>query len=215
MEIGTGYGGLIRSLALIFPEFKWYGLEHPERKYLKKEVYRQLLEQLNCSLILSDITREKLPFADNFFHLVTFSEVLEHLPAEAVMPVMNEIWRVLDKGGYFIISSPNQVQLLNRIQLLRGKSILSLPTSVEYAKGTFAHIRLYTKEELVDIVSSVGFEVQQIVCKSRFLKYLKGNAFWKKIAYKLFWFFDILSRVFTDNLADTLYIVCQKPQSSS
>lgn len=207
LEVGIGYGGLIGSLARIFPDLKWYGIEHPDRRYVRENRYVAFLDDIDCQLKKVDIVRETFPFADGFFQFVTFSEILEHLPIESVYPVLQEIYRVLEKSGKLIVSSPNQAAILNRIHLLRGRSILALPVRLEYAGGTYGHIRLYTPEEFVMLASAVGFKVLKITCKDTYLKYVKSDSLIKKIVYKIFLG---LGRASVLNFGDTWFALCEK-----
>jgi ubiquinone/menaquinone biosynthesis C-methylase UbiE len=47
-----------------------------------------------------------VPFADNTFDFVVASEVLEHLKSEEMPKAIQEINRVLKKGGYFVGTVP-------------------------------------------------------------------------------------------------------------
>ncbi len=211
LEIGTGYGALILSLARLFPEFEWSGIEHPARRYTKGKEYLELFHQFDCHLKICDLTEQQLPFADNHFSFISFSEVLEHLPMEKVLFVIKEMQRVLCRGGWIIVSSPNLVSLLNRIAILRGKAIFAPPVPLEYAGGTFGHIHLYTAEEFVALCWPFGLQMRQVQYASRYLKYKQGSVFWKKVAYKICWLAEILCWPITKKLADTWYILLQKP----
>lgn len=166
LEVGGGYGYLLFSLAVLMPGIQWSAVEHPDRIYLGSEAYRRALREHNCSLTATDIIREPLPFPDGHFSLVTFSEVLEHLPVERVNFVLSEIARVVCPGGLLIASSPNQASLENRIRLLKGRSILEMPDEVDYAKGTFGHIRLYTMAEVRLAMSKRDFSLERSVLES-------------------------------------------------
>jgi 2-polyprenyl-3-methyl-5-hydroxy-6-metoxy-1,4-benzoquinol methylase len=211
LEIGTGYGALILSLAELFPNFEWIGVEHPERRYVRNHRYRELFEKSGCQLKICDISKEALPFDDNSFSLITFSEVLEHLPMEKVPFVIKEMHRVLCPGGWMIASSPNLVSLLNRIMFLMGKSIFTPPVPLDYAGGTYGHIHLYTADEFVALCKPFGLEVRQTQYKSRFLKYKRDPRFWTNLVYKICWITDLLFSPFTKKTADTWYVVLQKP----
>jgi SAM-dependent methyltransferase len=62
----------------------------------------------------ADLTLEPIPFEDGFFSFVTAFDFLEHVPRVVHTPsrsfpfvnLMNEVWRVLDKGGYFLSYTP-------------------------------------------------------------------------------------------------------------
>jgi SAM-dependent methyltransferase len=48
-----------------------------------------------------------LPFKDNSFSLVVFSEVLEHLPPGTELQALREIYRVSQPGGILLLSTPS------------------------------------------------------------------------------------------------------------
>lgn len=48
----------------------------------------------------------KLPFPDNYFDSISVVEVIEHVPAER--PVLDEVTRVLKKGGTIVITTPHE-----------------------------------------------------------------------------------------------------------
>jgi SAM-dependent methyltransferase len=110
------------------PKVHWTGVEHPGRNYFDSPDYQQVFRDFQCSLVGRDFVHEPLPFADQYFSIVTFSEVLEHLPVESVNFVLAEISRVLCPGGILIASSPNQAGLENRLRLLKGAAFSIRPT---------------------------------------------------------------------------------------
>jgi SAM-dependent methyltransferase len=166
LEIGSGYGYLLLPMALFLPNIRWTAVEHPGRAYLDQEEYGKTLCQHNCQIVAANITHERLPFSDGQFSIVTFSEVMEHLPPERLYFVLSEIGRVIRSGGIVLASSPNQASLENRLRLLRGKSILDMPDEPDCAPGVFGHIRLYTPSEMQSAMSKCGFAVEQCIIES-------------------------------------------------
>lgn len=166
LEVGCGYGYLLLPMARFLPNIRWTAVEHPDRAYLRDEDYRKTLTEYNCLLTTGDITREKLPFPDAHFTIVTFSEVIEHLAVERFNFVLSEIGRVIRPGGILLASSPNQASLENRLRLLKGKSILDLPDEFSVAKGVFGHIRLYTRAEMKIAMARHGLSLFQCVIES-------------------------------------------------
>jgi SAM-dependent methyltransferase len=187
LEIGSGYGYLLFPMAVLLPGIRWSAVDHPERNYLQYEEYLRTFREHNCSLETIDIIREPLPFPDAHFSLVTFSEVLEHLPLERVNFVLSEIARVTRPGGIFVASSPNQASLENRIRLLKGRSILDMPDEMGYAKGTFGHIRLYTVAEVNSAMSDRGFTLERSVVESNNSGY-RGDSdrSWRRRAHRMY-----------------------------
>ncbi len=166
LEVGCGYGYLLLPMAGTFPRIHWTGVEHPGRAYFSREDFRAMLRASGCDLVGLDLTSEPLPFPENHFSVVTFSETLEHLPVERVNFVLSQISRVLRPGGILIASSPNQASLENRLLLLRGKSILDLPESMSVAKDVFGHIRLYTPAEVQSYFKKFDLSQERCVLES-------------------------------------------------
>ena len=158
LEIGCGFGSLLFPMARALPNVGWTAIEHPGREYVNKAEYRAAFGKFKCELVLSDIVREPFPLPAEEFDVVTFSEVLEHLPAERLYSILREIARVTKTGGILIVSSPNLTSLENRIRLAKGKSILEMPDEMSYAAGTYGHIRLYTTAEISRAMERLGFE---------------------------------------------------------
>ena len=49
----------------------------------------------------------RLPFGDNSFDIINVMEVVEHIPADAIDAVLEEIRRVVRPGGVVLVSTPN------------------------------------------------------------------------------------------------------------
>jgi SAM-dependent methyltransferase len=160
LEVGSAFGYLLFSAAVLLPQMRWTGLDYPGRTYRHPEAYEKAYREYKCEFVAADICKAQLPFADGKFSVVTFSEVLEHLPVEQVSFVFSELARVIRPGGILIASSPNQASLENRIKLLKGKSILDMPNPIDSLGGVFGHIRLYTPEEIEATLSNMGFRLE-------------------------------------------------------
>ncbi|MFH0772176.1 MAG: class I SAM-dependent methyltransferase [Candidatus Omnitrophota bacterium] len=62
--------------------------------------------KLNARLTLIDPEAEKLPYEDNTFDYISSIGVLEYYPSrDAVISVLNELYRVLRPGGKMIVST--------------------------------------------------------------------------------------------------------------
>lgn len=96
---------------------------HQENDVVGIDVDRNALKEFEKRLGLPshwvDVDSEPLPFDDEQFDLVVFSEVMEHLrfPQKALA----EIARVLKTGGRLVGSVPNAFRLRNRLKFLLGK----------------------------------------------------------------------------------------------
>lgn len=92
-----------------------------------------------------DIEKGEMPFQDDYFDVVIFAEVLEHLLASPPK-ILREIRRTLVPHGKLTISVPNIAALYQRIRLLIGMSPLSV-----------GHFHEYTMRELVGMLEGCGF----------------------------------------------------------
>jgi SAM-dependent methyltransferase len=187
LEVGSGFGYLLFPMAALLPRIEWTGVDHPGRKYRHPEAYEKAFREHNCRFIATDICKEPLPFADGRFAIVTFSEVLEHLPVERVNFVLSEIARVIRPGGVLVASSPNQASLENRLKLLKGKSILDLPNEVDSAKGVFGHIRLYTPGEMEATLLRLGLRLERSEMETNNSGYRGASPkTWQRRLYRLY-----------------------------
>src|SRR5208282_3314956 len=90
LEVGSGYGYLLLPMASLFSNIRWSAIDHPGPLYATRQKYRSTFRDHNCELVIADLTREALPFPDGHFSVVTFSEVLGHLPPERLSAVVSE-----------------------------------------------------------------------------------------------------------------------------
>jgi SAM-dependent methyltransferase len=109
-----------------------------------------------------DLAREPLPFADNSFDFVTYTDVIEH-HAFSPKRVLAEIHRVLSPGGRVIIATPNHASIYNRIKLFFGGSVND---EFEYFFNTTAdaeiypgHHREFTRAEIKSALERTDFRV--------------------------------------------------------
>ena len=120
---------------------------HSENDVIGVDVDRNALLEFEKRLGLKskwvDVDSEQLPFDDNHFDTVVFSEVMEHLrfPQKALC----EIARVLTENGTLIGSVPNAFRMRNRWKFLLGKPFESDPS----------HLRSYSHETLKGELSKV------------------------------------------------------------
>lgn len=73
-----------------------------------KNQYSSLLEIINGKLIVKDITVDpKLRVKDNYFDLIIWFEMIEHVKPEFIPPMFKELHRVLSPNGTMLVSTPN------------------------------------------------------------------------------------------------------------
>lgn len=111
--MGIGYGFLAAMIRRLSPRYDIFALEHPSRRYLSSREYRQFLKDQKIHLICSNVAADGIPFGRCSFDVVTFCDVIEHLPFPPDF-ALSEIKRVLNPGGYLIISTLNRATLSRR-----------------------------------------------------------------------------------------------------
>lgn len=135
LDVGCADGE--RTMQLV----KYLGL--PTKSVFGIEIYDDYIKEAKKSfqVIKVDIERDHFPFADNRFQMVVCNQVLEHV--KNFMHVINEINRVLSRGGFAIIGTPNLAHLMNRLYLLFGKQPMCLNLDSSHIRG-FVHSELLT-----------------------------------------------------------------------
>jgi len=122
LEIGPGNGEVLSTLAEA-GRARGLGLELHALDHLETLLAR-LPEGVQTHLFELDTLKDtsqglrELPFPDETFDLLLFTEVIEHLTYPQIM--MAELARVLKPGGALIITTPNICSLGNRLATLLG-----------------------------------------------------------------------------------------------
>lgn len=112
-----------------------------------------------------NIEKDKFPFEDNFFDIVLYNEVIEHLVQSPVIP-LTEVYRITKKNGYCMVTTPNIARSINRAKLLLGKTIM-FPFSAYFennGKGNniyHRHNREYVLSELKTLFQKTGWSIEK------------------------------------------------------
>jgi SAM-dependent methyltransferase len=104
-----------------------------------------------------NIERDRFPFPDAAFDVVTFCEIIEHLQTDP-LAALGEIHRVLRPAGVLAVTTPNVARLENAARLVAGENIYD-PYSGYGAYGR--HNREYTLTELQRLLEHAGFAIEQ------------------------------------------------------
>lgn len=134
-----------------------------EEKALK--VLKKSLPRVKCVRAES----HKLPFKNNSFDVVTFWDVIEHIPVGSELSTIKEINRVLKRGGFIFLATVNKnfwSDLLDPAYWLAGH-------------------RHYTQKQLIKILEDCGFKTEEI---------RTGGSFFSSFYALSFYFFKHILR---------------------
>lgn len=134
LDVGCGTGETLTFLGNLFPKSKLFGVDTSATaiNFSKTRRHKNIYKASATSL----------PFKDNFFDVVLFLDVLEHIKND--QSVIEEAKRVLKKGGSIIITSP----------------ALSFIWSVHDSEQ--GHKRRYTRRQIRKLAIESGLDIKFI-----------------------------------------------------
>jgi SAM-dependent methyltransferase len=171
----------------------------------KTDLMKQRMQENSVSFKKFDIGSEKIQFEDNYFDIIIFTEVLEHLFVSPTI-ILKELKRVLKNDGVLIMSVPNIASLYKRLGLLIGKSPLENMDDVinnEWAHG-HGHIHEYSMGEMLSLLKKNNFK---IIKKSYIQPGILDNVNGLKSLLRSFYYFICL---FVPFFRTTIFIECRK-----
>lgn len=164
LDIGTGSGDFTIQMSNQINANEIYGVDIS---------YNSVKTVKNKGIISSrvDLNVEELPFPDNFFDVITATDVIEHLTDSDNF--LNESFRVLKPGGFFLVSSPNLSSWLSIISLIFGYLPPPYEVSFEHrigkpfgdkiniplAEKPVGHIKPYNLRALREHLIINGFDI--------------------------------------------------------
>jgi SAM-dependent methyltransferase len=105
-----------------------------------------------------DMEQTPYPLEDASFDGVVYTEVFEHLRDFPVRS-LEECARVLRPGGYLFFTTPNAAYLMNRVRLLRGRSVYTPLHDWIGGVPHARHAREYLWPEVHEALRIAGLEV--------------------------------------------------------
>lgn len=159
LDAGCGRGFYSHASALFSFVKKIYGIDI-NKKYLQ-------IAKTHCTnkkIVLKESSLYSLPFADNTFDCIIFSEVLEHLSNEK--KALNELSRVLKQDGMLLLTVPNSNYpfLWDPVNWFLEKIFKThIPKHIWWLAGIWAdHERLYSQLSLKTLLQKNDFKIQTI-----------------------------------------------------
>jgi len=99
LDFGCGDGRLLFELKS-YKENKYFGYEISKRANMLFNAFNPEIKLIND---LQDLSGYK-----NFFDVITFSEVIEHIPDDQVKLNIDTIYSILKKNGLLIVTAPHE-----------------------------------------------------------------------------------------------------------
>ena len=112
-------------------------------KFLKDPFEKKGLLYQGIDIDIIDFNNDEFPFLDNSFDLIVCLAVIEHI--KNTQNFLSEINRILKKGGFFFLSTPNWSYAFKNFY------------------DDYTHVQPYTKKSLSKILSDFNFEDIHIV----------------------------------------------------
>ncbi|TRZ49568.1 MAG: class I SAM-dependent methyltransferase [Dehalococcoidia bacterium] len=175
-------------------------------------------QKFGTKFIKANIENKKLPFNDQEFDCVIFTELIEHINPFSVGKVLSEIFRVLKNDGYLLMSTPNFSTLENRLFLSFGREIIPWGHAREYTLNEVVNLLLpyfqvvdsyYSMvRDILTIKSVHGMDkpVREHVLKG-FIKYRHWKNIGRVLAYPL--------KKLCPSLRSTIFIVARKGEAQT
>ena len=127
------------------------------------------LEPVKCNVEV-----EALPFPDGSFDAVVFNEIFEHLRINPIF-TLHEVKRVLKPGGLLLLSTPNLLSVRGIYEFLVKGQTTRYGSGIyeEFIMlndiGRMGHIREYTSQEVCDFLQRIGFHLEGIIFRGRYM----------------------------------------------
>ncbi len=151
LDIGCGDGTNAKKLKK--SGFAVYGLD-----ISKSAVKKAKIKNIKTKVI--DLNLQKLPYKDNFFDLIWMTDVIEHVFWPDFL--LSEINRVIKKGGYLYLTTPNVSWYIIRLRLLLGETLKDIHPE---------HIHWFNKRQLLELVSRYEFKTIKFFSYLRFVPF--------------------------------------------
>lgn len=162
LELGCGEGSLAFEIKRLLGEVEIYGLDLSEAAV-------ELANEKGIKAKKADLN-EGIPFKSNEFDLVFSNQVVEHILNTDLF--LKESFRVLKKGGYFIVITPNISFWLNRLIFPFGIYPIFAEISSEnktmgegflkkfmYEKEAVGHVKVFNLPALTDMIEYYNFKI--------------------------------------------------------
>ena len=168
---------------------------------------RRLFKEHGVAFVEWDLEQVPYPLPDGAFDGVVFTEVFEHLRDYPVRS-LQECARILRPGGYLFFTTPNAGYVMNRLRLLRGRSVYTPMQDWIGGVPHARHAREYLFSEVDQAMSIAGLDV--VLCTSRHFHVADKSRVRRQVKRAI----DLLARS-RNTLGPLIVMVAQKPADSA
>lgn len=168
LDCGCGEGFYTLVLSELYPNVQIVAFDHD--KEIISKAKKWIGSRPNVTWLSSEI-QDGLPFNNNEFDCVIFSEVLEHLPDD--VNALKEVARLTKKGGLVAITVPsaNYPFLWDPLNFIREHIGLGhFSGSNQFLGGVWSwnHLRLYTPQSLELLIKNAQLKTIKMKANVRF-----------------------------------------------
>lgn len=160
LSMGCGSGemeGEIKSLGNSV-----YGMD------IDAELIKNANKKIDKAIIANIEKIDSLPFDNNFFDVIIFADVLEHLTDP--VKVLKQTKKHLKPDGYIIASIPNIANWQIRFDLLFGRFNYD-----SYGILDRSHLKFYTLSSAKKLFEESGYKVSRVDCTTNLLSLTYKN----------------------------------------
>ena len=150
LDVGCGAGALTEALKKVFPGFSFYACDISHEAIVEARKTNP-----NIRFVVGDAT--KLPFNSGTFDVVMMNSVFDH--TESPRKAVSEAYRVLKKGGTFLVTDPVEREITN----LHGLLTKYVKGYRKHRKDRLGHNYAFTKKSLSNLLENGGFRIESIV----------------------------------------------------
>lgn len=161
LDVGVGPGHLSILIRVVL-NAKVYGIDI--RNHTNERAARFHLYDIHYKMV--NIEKEIIPYEDEYFDVVLFTETIEHLNEPQI--ALKEIRRVLHNEGFLILTTPLcklvSVKVRNFVYRIM-RDLVHLYPQEYYEKGitsyATSHVKEYTFRQLKRLVDNCNFKVKE------------------------------------------------------
>jgi len=148
LDLGCGFGLFSLYYASVLPEVKLQGLDRNPRRIAMAQAAARRLGLANVSYDVGDVMDFR---GGEGFDAVYMLDIVHHIPADAVRPLLEQVAKVLPAGGLLLIKDVDRTPAYKRWFTLVLDKVMDPGTSVCY----------WEAGELTTLLSDMGFAVRR------------------------------------------------------